>query len=212
LNEELIEQLDEAHAMILALEADIENESLLRDRYAAEEARVQREINAAVAALQKQQEEEERLRKEAQQNSSGSSSSSGSGSSGSNTSSSGGTGKLGWPINGQIVSRYGPRNGRFHLGLDIGAAHGVDIFAADSGTVITAKYNEGGLGYYVVISHGNGITTLYGHLSSYIVSVGDNVAKGQVIGYNGSTGNATTPHIHFEVQVNGTHVDPLTLL
>ena len=177
------------------------------DRFAAEEARVQREINSAVAALQRQQ-EEERRRAQAQQGSSGGSGSGGGGGSVS------GTGQFTWPINGSVVSRFGENrgNGRIHLGLDIGAAHGVNVVAADSGTVITASYNEGGLGYYVVVSHGNGLTTLYGHLSSYAVSVGDNVSKGQLVGYNGSTGNATTPHVHFEVSVNGTRIDPATKL
>ena len=202
LEEELLVQLDEAHELILKLEADIETENRMHERYTAEEARVQREINAAVEALRKQQ-EEEKLRQQTQPGNSG-------GGGGSVV----GTGQLMWPMSGSVISRFGVNrgNGRIHLGLDIGAAHGVNVVAADSGTVVAAKYNEGGLGYYVAISHGNGITTYYGHLSSYTVSKGDYVSKGQLIGYNGSTGNATSPHLHFEVLVNGTHVDPLPYL
>jgi len=202
LEEEQLEQLDQAHALILKLEADIETENQLHERYTAEEARVQREINEAVEALRKQQ-EEERLRQQAQGAYSG-------GGGGSVS----GTGQLMWPMNGSVISKFGVNrgNGRIHLGLDIGAAHGVNVVAADSGTVVAATYNEGGLGYYVAISHGNGITTYYGHLSSYTVSKGAYVTKGQLIGYNGSTGNATSPHLHFEVYVNGTRVDPLTRL
>ena len=204
LEAELLEQLEEAHAIILKLEEDIDIERQLYEQFLEEEERVQREINAKVAELQRQQ-EEERKRNESQPGSSGG----GGGSSGGT-----GTGQFMWPMNGSIVGRFleNRGNGRIHYGLDIGAAHGVNVVASGSGTVITARYNEGGLGYYVVIAHGNGITTLYGHLSSYVVSVGDNVSKGQLIGYNGSTGNATTPHVHMEVSVNGTRVDPLSML
>jgi len=204
LEEEQLNQLAQAHELILKLEADIETENQLYARYTSEEARVQREINAAVEALRKQQ-EEERLRQLAQGNSGGSGGGGGSVS---------GSGQLMWPMNGSVISKFGVNrgNGRIHLGLDIGAAHGVNVVAADSGTVVAATYNEGGLGYYVAISHGNGITTYYGHMSSYTVSKGDYVSKGQLIGYNGSTGNATCPHLHFEVYVNGTRVDPLTKL
>jgi len=204
---ELLEQLEEARALILALEASIADENELLDMYAAEEARAQREIDAAVAALIRQQEEEERLRRLAaqQQGSSGG----GGGTTGGGTVT--GTGQFMWPMSGSVISRFGVNrgNGRIHLGLDIGAPHGANVVASDSGTVVTTSYNEGGLGYYVVISHGNGISTTYGHLSSYVVNKGDVVSKGQLIGYNGSTGNATTPHLHMEVTVNGTRVDPL---
>ena len=201
LEKEQLEQLEEAHQLILKLEADIDTENQLYESYTAEEARVQMEINAAVEALRKQQ-EEERLRLQAL------------GYTGGGGGSGGGTGQLMWPMNGSVISKFGVNrgNGRIHLGLDIGASHGVNVVAADSGTVVAATYNEGGLGYYVAISHGNGVTTYYGHLSSYTVSKGAYVSKGQLIGYNGSTGNATGPHLHFEVYVNGTRVDPLLML
>jgi len=123
----------------------------------------------------------------------------------------GNTGQLIWPVSGSIWSKFGPRNGRQHQGVDIGAAHGTNVVAADSGTVITSTYASG-YGNYIVISHGNGMTTLYSHLSSRAVSKGDSVAKGQLIGCVGSTGNAKGAHLHFEVSVNGVRVDPLTQL
>ncbi|MGI5972050.1 MAG: M23 family metallopeptidase, partial [Oscillospiraceae bacterium] len=99
---------------------------------------------------------------------------------------------------------------KFHTGVDIGASYGAKILAADDGTVITAGYNSGGYGNYVVISHGNGLTTLYGHMSSYAVSNGQNVSKGDVIGYVGSTGRSTGPHLHFEVRQSGQYIDPMS--
>jgi len=226
---ELISQLEEAHELIRKLEADIENESQLRDQIIEEEERVQAEINRAVVRLRAQQ-EAERIRRQSMQNriqtgsvgGSGSSSSgggAGSGSSGgSGTSGSGGggssvvgSGQLMWPVSGSIWSEYGPRSGRLHGGIDIGATRGTNVVAADSGTVVTSTSHRS-YGNYVVVSHGNGITTLYAHLSSRSVSVGDSVSKGQVVGHVGSTGNATGSHLHFEVSVNGSRVDPRTKL
>ena len=211
---ELLEQLEEAHEMIRSLEADIENESQRRDQLIAEEARIQREINTAVEQLKRQQEAERLRRLREQQNQS----QSGSGSSGSGSASTGesgggggtsGSGQFTWPVpGGKIISRWGASRGnRSHQGLDISGAHGANVVAADSGTVITVSYGSG-YGNYVTISHGNGIQTLYSHLTSSAVSVGTSVSRGQVIGYVGSTGNATTPHLHFEVFVNGTRVNP----
>ena len=99
------------------------------------------------------------------------------------------------------------RNGRLHGGIDIGAPHGATVVAADSGTVITAT-NGYSYGNYVSIAHGNGLTTLYAHLSVISVNKGDYVSRGQKIGENGSTGNSTAPHVHFEVYENGKRVDP----
>ncbi|MBQ5671263.1 MAG: DUF436 family protein, partial [Oscillospiraceae bacterium] len=95
-----------------------------------------------------------------------------------------------------------------HAGIDIGAAMGTPIVASDGGNVIVSTY-DGGYGNYVMINHGDGRSTLYGHMSSRAVSVGQTVTKGQVIGYVGSTGNSTGPHIHFEIRVNGGTVNPL---
>lgn len=96
---------------------------------------------------------------------------------------------------------------KFHAGEDIPAGYGAEILAAASGTVTTAGWVSG-YGNYTVIDHGGGTMTAYGHQSSIIVSVGDYVTQGQVIGYVGSTGNSTGPHLHFEVYQNGSTVDP----
>ena len=100
---------------------------------------------------------------------------------------------------------YGTR--KFHAGEDIPASYGAEILAAASGTVITAGWVSG-YGNYTVIDHGGGMMTAYGHQSTIAVSVGQTVTQGQVIGYVGSTGNSTGPHLHFEVYINGATVDP----
>ena len=97
---------------------------------------------------------------------------------------------------------------KYHSGVDIPASYGSSILAADSGTVILAGWN-GGYGNCVVISHGNGVSTLYGHMSSIAVSVGQSVSQGQTVGYVGSTGASTGAHLHWEVAVNGVRQDPL---
>lgn len=103
------------------------------------------------------------------------------------------------------------RWGSLHPGIDIGAAMGTPIRAAAAGTVIVAAYS-GGYGNLVVIDHGNGLATAYAHQSQIAVSVGQQVAQGQLIGYVGSTGFSTGPHLHFEVRVNGSPVDPMGYL
>lgn len=123
---------------------------------------------------------------------------------------------FGWPCPGYygISSGFKWRWGRQHKGIDIAGSgiSGRPIVAAEAGTVTVAGYNNGGYGNYVMINHGNkngsNYITLYGHMSSYIVSSGQSVSKGQTIGYVGSTGRSTGPHLHFEVRVNGTAVDP----
>lgn len=128
-----------------------------------------------------------------------------------------GTGQMLYPANARITSRFGWRvhpilgSRRFHAGIDFGASHGSTIRAADSGTVIFAGW-YGGYGNAVVIDHGNGITTLYGHSSQLYVSEGQGVQKGQPIAAVGSTGLSTGPHLHFEVRLNGKPVDPLAYL
>ena len=129
-----------------------------------------------------------------------------SGSSGNGTSSSG----LIWPVNGPITSGFGWRWGRMHEGIDIGVPCGTPIHAAASGTVIYAGWMDG-YGNFVVIDHGNGLATAYGHQSAIYVS-GGSVSQGQSIGAVGSTGHSTGCHLHFEVRVNGTPVDPLGYL
>lgn len=124
-----------------------------------------------------------------------------------------GTGQLSWPVNGVITSDFGWRNhpifGRqiLHSGIDIGVDEGTPVHAADGGVVVYSGWMDG-YGYAVVIDHGNGISTLYGHNSDLAVSEGQTVSKGTVIAYAGSTGNSTGPHVHFEVRVNGDPVDP----
>ena len=96
---------------------------------------------------------------------------------------------------------------RAHRGIDIGVPTGTPVYAAASGTVIKSLYN-GSYGYYVAIDHGGGIVTLYAHNSQLLVSAGQTVTQGQTIAKAGSTGNSTGPHVHFEVQVNGSVVNP----
>ena len=129
-----------------------------------------------------------------------------SGSSGSGVSSSG----LIWPVNGPITSGFGMRWGTMHEGIDIGVPCGTPIHAAASGTVIYSGWADG-YGNFVVIDHGNGLATAYGHQSAIYVS-GGSVSQGQTIGAVGSTGHSTGCHLHFEVRVNGTPVDPLGYL
>ena len=121
-----------------------------------------------------------------------------------------GTGSYVWPLSGRITSGYGWRASGFHQGVDISAPIGSPIVAADSGTVTTAGW-QGNYGITVIIDHGGGrIVTLYAHLSRTAVSVGQRVAKGQVIGYVGTTGRSTGPHLHFEVRLNGQPTNPVT--
>jgi len=116
-----------------------------------------------------------------------------------------------WPVSAPITSSFGWRWGRMHEGLDLGAGFGTPIRAAAAGTIINAGW-LGGYGNLVVIDHGRGISTAYGHQSSIAVGNGQSVSQGQVIGYVGSTGYSTGPHLHFEVRVNGSAADPLGYL
>jgi murein DD-endopeptidase MepM/ murein hydrolase activator NlpD len=116
-----------------------------------------------------------------------------------------------WPVSGPVTSPFGWRWGRMHEGIDIGVSYGTPIHAAASGTVIYCGW-EGGYGNLVAIDHGGGVATAYGHQSAIAVTCGQQVTQGQVIGYVGSTGHSTGPHLHFEVRVNGNPVDPLGYL
>jgi len=196
--QELLEQLEEANALIETLENNRERERQLYADARAEEERIQREINSKVEELRREQErrqiaESQRVR---------------------------GTGDLLWPAPGYntITSRFGIRVHpvyrvlRQHTGIDIGAPYGARVVAADTGTVITSSYNSS-YGNYIVVSHGNtrmgnNVTTLYAHLSTRNVSVGDVVSRGSTIGRVGSTGVSTGAHLHFEVSINGTRVNP----
>ena len=123
------------------------------------------------------------------------------------------TGSFIWPLyHTHTVSSYFEwRWGRMHQGIDIagGGDYGQPIIAADGGVVTFAGDDGGGYGYYVMIDHGNGYVTLYGHASSLAVSTGEYVSQGQTIAYVGSTGNSTGPHLHFEIRENGVQLDPL---
>ena len=124
-----------------------------------------------------------------------------------------GTGAMGWPCSGPITSPFGYRTHPifgttiFHAGIDIGVDYGTPIHAADSGVVVYSGWISG-YGNAVIIDHGGGISTLYGHNQSLAVSEGQSVSKGSVIAYAGSTGNSTGPHLHFEIHVDDEKVDP----
>ena len=123
----------------------------------------------------------------------------------------GGSGRLAYPTVGGIISPFGMRWGRPHLGVDIAANHGSPVVAAEAGTVLRAGY-QGGYGLRLDINHGGGVVTRYAHLSSTAVKVGQKVERGQFIGRAGSTGNTTGPHLHFEVMVNGAHKNPVLFI
>jgi murein DD-endopeptidase MepM/ murein hydrolase activator NlpD len=116
-----------------------------------------------------------------------------------------------WPVNGTVVSGFGMRWGRMHEGIDITAGTGTPIWAAAAGTVIHAGW-LGGYGNLVVVDHGDGLATAYAHASAILVAVGQQVSQGETISLVGSTGNSSGPHLHFEVRVNGSAVDPLLYL
>jgi murein DD-endopeptidase MepM/ murein hydrolase activator NlpD len=122
-----------------------------------------------------------------------------------------GSGGYIWPVNGPVVSGFGMRWGRLHAGVDIAVPTGTPIRASAAGRVAMAGW-MGGYGQYTCIQHGGGVATCYGHQSSIGVSVGQSVSQGQVIGAVGCTGHCFGPHVHFEVRVNGTPVDPMGYL
>ncbi len=186
-------EIAEAAEVIASLQEDI-------DRYTAEfaaneaaEWAIQAQINAMTAEFNKQQ---EALKQQGQQVAVG-------------------TGSLGWPTPGStmVTSPFGWRihpifeTEKYHAGIDVAANSGTPIYAADSGTIQTAVYSSS-YGNYVVINHGNSYTTLYAHMSSMAVSQGQTVNKGDVIGYVGSTGWSTGPHLHYEISYNGANIDP----
>jgi len=117
-----------------------------------------------------------------------------------------GSGTFVWPTSSRLISGNDFWSG--HLGLDIGAAMGAPVYAADSGVVVYASSISGGYGLMVMIDHGNGFHTLYAHLSQILVKCGQNVVQGQTIAYSGSSGNSTGPHLHFEIRYGGAFVNP----
>ena len=116
-----------------------------------------------------------------------------------------------WPVHGVFTSGFGWRWGRMHEGIDLAVPNGTPVVASAAGVVIVAGW-MGGYGNLVVVDHGGGIATAYAHNSGFAVSVGQGVAAGQVVAYSGSTGHSSGPHVHFEVRVNGSAVDPMGYL
>ncbi len=118
-----------------------------------------------------------------------------------------------WPVQGPVTSSYGQRDdpfngeGAFHKGVDISSHYGTPVRAPADGTVVSAGV-ENGYGREVILNHGHGITTLYGHLSGFSVSVGQTVVRGQIIGYVGTSGRSTGAHLHYEVRIHETPVNP----
>ena len=196
---ELQQKVSEANALLASLESDINAYKSVYDQYEQQQKNVQSQIDKQVEALRRQ---EEANKKNDPSYDAGKDN--------------GATGSMLWPcpschtITSEFGWRYHPiyHTQKYHSGVDIGASYGATIVAADGGTVITAGAVSG-YGNCVVINHGNGITTLYGHMSSIAVSSGQKVSKGQTIGYVGSTGNSTGPHLHWEVTVNGVRQNPL---
>ncbi|MBR6120731.1 MAG: peptidoglycan DD-metalloendopeptidase family protein [Oscillospiraceae bacterium] len=232
--DELMTKLMADHDAYVAKEAEYsdQKEALLA-QIATQESKY-KEAVAAEEKARREAEAAERARKAAaaaaaaqrQSNASGggsSSSSSGSSSSGGSSSSSGGGSSSGfavsrygfqWPCTARYITcefgpRYHPITGVYsnHSGMDIGAGYGAPIYACASGTVTTATFGTA-YGYHVVINHGNGFSTLYGHMIRYTVKVGEYVTRGEVIGYVGSTGWSTGPHLHLTMYYNGSLVNP----
>jgi len=207
MEEELRIHLEEADQIIQDLQDHRDSEQELFDQIAADEARILRDIRQAEERLRQQEAAAAAAAARSNQNNIVR-----------------GTGDLIWPVpsSRNVTSHFGSRIHpvfrvmRHHSGIDIGAPHGTTVVAADRGTVITSTYNSS-FGNFIVIAHGenrNGdrITTLYAHLQSRGVRVGDVVERGQTIGRVGSTGVSTGPHLHFEVTVNGTRVNPMRFL
>ena len=200
---ELEAQIAAAVEVINQLENDIEAAKAEYAKAAAAEAAAQASINAIIAQMQA---EEEAARQEAAENNQ---QYTGTGSTA--------TGTYIWPCPSStyVTSAFGMRehplfgDERPHSGIDISGSAGSEVMAADSGTVAVATYSSS-YGNYVTIYHSNGDYTLYAHMSSLAVTAGQNVTQGDVIGYVGSTGWATGPHLHFEIRVNGSTVDPLS--
>lgn len=201
-NEEkvVLSQLEESKDALDVLES--QEEAMLE-----ESDKIAAEIKALEKEYQKRLEEE----KKASQSSSSSSPSSGNHPSFDD----GGSGLL-WPSRCTKISSYfGMRFHpiyhyyKMHKGIDIGASYGTDIYASEDGIVTNVSYNKGGYGWYIVVYHGDGLSTLYAHCSKVIAEEGQSVTRGQVIALVGSTGASTGPHIHYEVRKNGDPVNPL---
>ena len=201
--EELEKDIEEAIQIILNLENDLENRQAEYDAIMAAEDAANATIDKLVAELEAQRAAEAAAAAAA----------AGGGSGGSGNANA--TGSFLWPVASYVYvsSRFGLRvhpitgETKSHTGIDIASNQGTAVYASDGGSVTLAGWN-GGYGNCIMIDHGNGYVTLYGHLSSISVSVGQTVSQGATIGAVGSTGNSTGPHLHFEVLKNGTRIDP----
>lgn len=210
--------LQEQQATQKDVYAELEqNEAAIKENIAAMQA-ASADIGNQIAAIQAQQAAEQAAQQQAaqqQQASGGNVTPPASNEPVQNSSAGGGV----WPApNSRVITcPYGgrsyPLDGSydFHLGTDIGAAYGTPVVAYQSGTVIIAEYHWS-YGNYIVVDHGNGLSTLYAHMSALNAGVGTKVSAGQVIGAIGSTGSSTGPHLHFEVRINGSTVDPAPYL
>ncbi|MFV0344346.1 MAG: murein hydrolase activator EnvC family protein [Anaerocolumna sp.] len=197
-----------------------EQEALIEDLIEAEIKRLEEERKRKEEEERKRREEEERKKQEEEAANAGGGNESGDNSSGGSTtdhdSSDGVSGEFIWPLpaSSRITSAFGYRGqptqgaSTYHKGIDIGAGTGTKIIAAASGTVVTSTYSVSA-GNYIMISHGNGLYTVYMHCSKLFVSVGQSVSQGENIALVGSTGFSTGPHLHFGVNVGGEYVDPL---
>ena len=207
LKDQLQIDITQAASVITSLQSEINDNASVLSELDSQESALQSQIQSKVKQLNEQKKAEE----EANRNNSNNGGNN-------NGGSTVGTGNLVWPSYcTYITSRQGPRvhpiTGEYknHGGTDIGASYGSAIYAADSGKVVSSSDGwNGGWGNYVMIDHGNGMQTLYAHMSSRAVSVGQTVKRGQTIGYVGSTGMSTGPHLHFEMYVNGARIDPQT--
>ena len=218
---ELDAQVEAAYTMIADIETLSDDAQAEYDAIAEEEAKAEETLQEAIrkraAEQAKYNQNNNSNNGGGGGNSGGSGGNSGGGSSGGGSATS--LSNLQWPVPSctLITSRFGyrvaPTTGAstYHGGLDIGAGMGASIVAAGAGDVIYAGAN-GGYGNCIIISHGNGNSTLYGHLSGYNVSTDQQVTQGQVIGYSGNTGNSTGPHLHFGIIENNSWIDPLNYL
>ena len=208
LQNDLIAKRDSVNQLLAEKEVQI---SSLEQQIGENAAKLQQLIKEAEEAKRRQAEAEAARRAAQAASSSGSSSSAGS-------SYVSGNGTLAYPVaSPRITSGYGYRTAPTagatsrHDGIDFGGATGTPIYASEAGTVVTASYNSA-RGNYVVVNHGNGIQTWYQHCSAVYVRAGQKVSRGQNIAAIGATGIVTGPHLHYEVHVNGTPVNPLSYL
>ena len=211
---ELWAKIDEANQLIEQLQADIAAGKEEAHQILLAEIKADEDLEAMVAELERQRQEE--LERQRQAAAAAAAAAGGGGGGGGGGGSAVATGSFIWPVPSctYLTSRFGNRfhpifnEWRSHTGIDIGAGYGATIVAADGGTVVQAGDAGNGYGNYVMINHGNGYVTLYGHMSSVAVYNGQYVNQGDVIGYVGSTGWATGPHCHYEVWSGGSRIDP----